>query len=452
MRAAVRPLATALLALLPLAAPPARADAPQKEPGPKGTGKVHTWKSKDGLLYEYFVPESYDEKAGANLVLVFHGTGLDRRWTFANHPAGEFRRDDIVVSADGPVQQPGARLYAYSSESLEAIRALQKELQAIFKVRKVFLYGHSQGAFFAFLYAANYPDAVHGALGHAGGVLKGIQCTKEHAHQAYSLMHGTADPVVPLGNSRGGADWYREQGHALVHFRALEGWPHAPEYLQAEMQIAWMEGMTADDPSRVVAAIDRFSGWEEKAYLDLSAWWKVAKRLEGLEGAPAEARSKAAGEAKRIESLAARHADAIRAGAGKDGPSKVEANPWIGHAHRFLRDFEGVPAREALAREWEKVLEQHRSRAVESLRDYYRVRGKDAKKAFEEGVKAVRDGFLHWECCDPLLLDSLAAWEKDAKKHRLDPAAVKAYQQAVVPFRESLKDGLKAFNELNKGL
>ena len=91
------------------AAPAPSGGAPEAAPGPDSKGRVLAWKSKGGLAYEYFVPASYDPERGANLVLVFHGTGLDRRWTFANHPAGTFRPDDIVVSPDGQHAVRGSR-------------------------------------------------------------------------------------------------------------------------------------------------------------------------------------------------------------------------------------------------------------------------------------------------------------------------------------------------------
>ena len=101
MRRAVR-FAVLAAALAFGAAPAAAAETPEKEPSAKAAGKVYAWKTKRGLRYEYFVPEKYDAAKGANLVFILHGTGLDRRWGFANHPAGEFRPDDLVVSPDGP--------------------------------------------------------------------------------------------------------------------------------------------------------------------------------------------------------------------------------------------------------------------------------------------------------------------------------------------------------------
>ena len=446
-------LAAAVLAAALAAGAPAAAggETPEKEPGPKGAGKVYAWKSKGGLRYEYFVPESYDGKTGANLVFILHGTGLDRRWGFANHPAGEFRPDDVVVSPDGPTPVNN-RLWANEPDDVAALHDLQGEMQKAFNVRRVFVYGHSQGAFFAFLYAASFPKEVAGALGQAGGVWTNTPLTSENKGLAMVLMHGTADPVVPFGNSKGGHESLVERGYGKAHLRALDGFDHRPNWFHAEQQLYWLEGMTTEDPGRAAAVLDHFGKWEAKEFLDWAGYHGVARRIAGLAGIPEEAKSRAAAAVAALEGLASEHAAAIRAGAGKEGPPKLDGKPWIGRAVRFLRDFEGVPARDELAKEWAKALESHREKGVESLREFYRARGKDPKKAFEAGVKAVRDGFLHYECADGAFLKALADWERDAKKLKLAPAAVKAYRQSVEGFADALEKGGRDYAEANRKL
>ncbi|NUN52384.1 MAG: hypothetical protein HUU06_06305, partial [Planctomycetaceae bacterium] len=296
-----RASAALALALLLPSSPAAAADAPEKEPSPKVAGKVHAWKSKGGLRYEYFVPESYDPAKGANLTFICHGTGLDRRWGFANHPAGEFRPDDIVVSADGPTEVPNARLYANEEDDLEALHDLQEELSAIFKVNQVLLYGHSQGAFWVFLYAARYPDEVAGALGQAGGIWTNTPVGPGFHHQALVLMHGTADPVVPFSNSAGGHGFLLEKGYPLAHLRALEGWNHWPNAFHAGQQLAWIEGMTTKDPARAGASLEWFEEVREREWVDFSALHSLALRIGSMEGAPEGLRARAAKAAAEVE-------------------------------------------------------------------------------------------------------------------------------------------------------
>jgi len=438
-------LAAALVFGLLVAGPARAGETPEREPGPKSTGKVYAWTSRGGLRYEYFIPKDYDPEKGANLTFICHGTGLDRRWGFANHSAGEFRPDDIVVSADGPTEVPNARLYANSPKDLETLHALQEELRAAFRIRQVFLYGHSQGAFWVFLYAGRYKDEVAGALGQAGGIWTETPVGKAFHHQALVLMHGTADPVVPYSNSRGGYGFLVEKGYPLAHLRSLEGWNHWPEQGQAAMELAFLEGMTTDDPARAEASLEFFKKWQNAEAMDPSAFHRVAGRVAAMEEAPESLRKRAAEAAARVEAAAEKHSAGIRADAGKKAGAKFDGKPWCGHLLRFLRDYHGVPAREELAKDWEKTLSAHDAAADKAFREYWRTMRTDAAKAFAAGVTAVRDAFLADATADGAFLDNLEAWRKDAKKWKLDPAAVKAHDLYVPAFREALEKGRKDY-------
>ena len=134
------PLLLSSLVLTLLLAPLVRADAEEKEAGPDSKGEVYTWQGSNGLRYEYYVPKSYDHEQGASLTLILHGSNLDRRWGFANHEAGEFRPDDIVVSPDGTTSNGGGGFNSLQSrDDLERLHALHQELVSIFNVRATFL-------------------------------------------------------------------------------------------------------------------------------------------------------------------------------------------------------------------------------------------------------------------------------------------------------------------------
>jgi len=107
----------------------------EKEPGPKAKGQILEWKTKDGLVYQYFVPKDYDEEKGANLTLILHGSNLDRRWGFANHRAGDFRPDDVVVCPDGttPNGQGGFNFLGKRPDA-ERVHDLIEELKKVFQV------------------------------------------------------------------------------------------------------------------------------------------------------------------------------------------------------------------------------------------------------------------------------------------------------------------------------
>jgi poly(3-hydroxybutyrate) depolymerase len=454
--ATIATLAPVLLAAALLASPaPAGADEhPSKDPATRPVGEICTWKSADGLVYEYFVPKGYDAAKGANLLLILHGSNLDRRWGFANHGAGEFRPDDVVVCPDGTTSNGKTGFnFLNGAKDLQRLHGLHEELKKTFKVNATYLYGHSQGSFFSFLYAGAYPDDVQGLVGQASGVWGGTAASPKQHKQAIVLMHGTADPVVPYPQSVGGLSFYREAKFPMARLRSLEGWNHWPAQQQTGQELAWCEGMTSADPARVEAslaaieAVELGEGWNR----DPAALYQVAKRAAAMESAPAALKERAAKDVAAVEALAKAHADAIAASLGKGKGDKVEDAAWVGHLAYFLRDFDGVPACDALAKEWADRVAKHKAEAVKALKEYYRTRQKDPAKAFPAGVEAIREGFLWNESCDGEFLNAMTGMRNDAAKLKLGKAELKAYDEVVPAFVAARKKGFEEYARINRG-
>lgn len=433
----------ALLAAALLAAP-AFADKPKSvEPGPKAKGKLCEWKSKDGLEYVYYVPKGYDEDRGANLVFILHGSNLTRGWGFANHKAGDFRPDDIVVSPDGTTPNgKGGFNFLGEPKDAQRFRALLEELKHAFKVNAVFLYGHSQGSFFALYYAGEYPADVQGVLAHASGVWTWTKLGPEGHHQAIVLMHGTRDPVVPFGQSVGGYDAYVEAKYPMVRLRAIEGgnhWPAEHNYKipYPTQELAWIEGRTTKDPERLAVAFETLSNVKVREYHDYAALYSLAKGIAEGE-APEALKSKAKAAMEAVDAGAGAHADSLK----PPDPLKIEAEGWVGHLPMFLRAYRGVPACDAFAETWAPVVKEQTEAAIRHLRALHAT--KDPAEAFAEGVAAIREGFFFHECMDPDFLKQLAEWRKD-RKLKLPKEAVKEYDDLVPDYEKAIKEGFRSF-------
>ncbi|MCA8973685.1 MAG: hypothetical protein KDC98_03140, partial [Planctomycetes bacterium] len=360
------------------------AQAKMVEPSPTATGKVFEWKSAEGLQYQYYLPKGYDPAAEITLTFVLHGSNLDRRWGFANHEAGRFRADDLVVCPDGTTSNgSGGFNFLQAKSDLERLHALHEELKGRFKVRATLIYGHSQGSFFSFYYAGAYPADVQGVVGQASGVWIGTQATKKHHHQAIVLMHGTADPVVPYGQSVGGLEFYREANYPHVRLRSLDGWNHWPTQMQTEQQLAWCEGMTTTDPGRLGAAFTAIDA--QKTDVDPVALYEVGKRVVANEDVEAKV-IKAAGEAiAAVDACADKHVQAIEKSSGKKG-SKLSDKPWVGHLPLFLRHFDGVAACVELRKGWQKTLDKQQDGAKKLAREFWQNREQKPDKAFAAGL------------------------------------------------------------------
>lgn len=446
---AMATLCAALRLLWPAAAlGPSAADAPEREIGPEARGAVYTWQASNGLRYEYIVPKDYDHQKGAALTLVLHGSNLDRSWAFANHEAGRFRPDDIVVSPDGTTSNGSGGFNSLQRhEDLERLHELHEELREALNVRATYLYGHSQGSFFAFYYAGAFPADVQGVVGQASGVWIGTEQSRRHHHQAVVLMHGTEDPVVPYGQSVGGFDSYRDAKYPLARLRTLERWNHWPNQLQAEQQLAWVEGMTSGDVERIEASFETLDGIVECR--DPAALYQVARRLSETEGASQKARNRATRAMAEVAELAEKNVAAIRKSLGKGDGDELDDQAWVGHVPLFLRHFAGVPTCDELAGDWKKRLERHAAAARKHGAEYYRVRERKPADAFAAGIELVQNAFLLHSAADEERLEQLERWRKDAKGLKLKKATLAAFDRTVPVFRSALEKGAAAFRKVN---
>ena len=441
------------VAVLLMTAPLFAADIKEKEPGPKAAGKLYEWKSKGGLAYRYRIPKGYDKEAGANLVVILHGSNLDRRWGFANHSSKDFRPGDIVISPDGTTSNGrGGFNFLNAQKDVKAVHALIEGWKSAFKINATFLYGHSQGSFFAFLYAGEYPDDVQGVVGHASGVWTNTQQTKKGHHLAIVLMHGTQDPVVPYVQSDGGYDSYKKAKYPMVRLRSLEGWNHWPAehngpVPHTSQQIAWCEGMTTSNPARMEACFDFIASCKKKERTDYAGVYSLAKRISENDVAPAALKRRTAAAMQTIDALAQSHVKAL----AKADLAKFEAKGWVGHAPMFLRAFMGVPAREAFAAKWQKLLDKQAKEGGKLYGKYWTAMRKGKQgDALKAGIGAVKVAYLWQRITETQFLRNLAAWEKDAKKLRVGKKVLKDYNTFVKPFGKALKNGAREFDGLNR--
>lgn len=256
---AVHVLPVLLTALFPSLAAAQDKATPVVEPTPKAPRDTALeWKSAQGKPYWYRLPKQLDAKNPPDLVLMLHGTGLDHRWSFWNYPilAG-FRPRDIVVSPDALTPGQGNTFnFVQGPKDGEQIAGLITDFQKRFPIGRVYLYGHSQGAFFTYWFAGEHPELVDGIVAHAGNVLDVKHGKLAKQKVAIGILHGKADAVVPVDCAYRTEKIYREQGYEKLKLEVVEGLNensgHWPLPVQVARMFEWLDQVSTQSAAQAL--------------------------------------------------------------------------------------------------------------------------------------------------------------------------------------------------------
>jgi pimeloyl-ACP methyl ester carboxylesterase len=212
--------------------------------------KLLEWKSAQGRTYWYRLPEKLDAKNPPCLVFMLHGTGLNHGWSFWNYPIlGDFRKNDIVVSPDGLTPGRGDTFdFVQGPKDGEQIAGLIADFRKRLPVGRVYLYGHSQGAFFCYWFAGEHPELIDGIVAHAGNVLDVKHGRLARQKVAIGILHGRADAVVPVECATRTAKIYRDEGYEKVKLEIVEGLTeqsgHWPLPVHVARMFDWLDQAT----------------------------------------------------------------------------------------------------------------------------------------------------------------------------------------------------------------
>ena len=291
-------------------------------------------------------------------------------------------------------------------------------------------------------------------MAHASGAWAETAIGPAGHGQAIVLMHGTQDPVVPYAQSAGSYESYVDAKYPMVRLRSLEGWNHWPaehngNVPHTSQQLAWVEGMTTKDPARLAASFDVLAtvSPDGNGEHDFGGLWSLASKIVATEDAPDPLKKRAAAATESVEALARAHVAALAL------PEKLAfaAAPWVAQLPIFLRQFDGVPAREELAKKLAPVLEAHKKDGIAHLRKHYAAsRSGKVADAFEEGVAAIEAGFLWCECADGVFRENLRTWQNDAKKLKLSKASLKSFDAVFPAYDKAFASAWKSFEKVNR--
>ena len=444
------------------------ADAPalaQKEadeivaPGPEApAGKVLEWKSAEDKPYWYRVPDfKATKKAVAKgearkpaLILMLHGTGMKWGWAFWNYPIvrGKFREHDIVVAPEGMTPGHGDTFnFVQNKNDGEHIAGLIKDFKEAYEIDRVYLYGHSQGAFFCYWFAGEYPDLVDGIVAHAGNVLSVKHSKQSRENVAIGILHGIADAVVPVSCAFRTQRIYEKEGYASLKLHAVEGLTsksgHWPLPHQVGQMMNWLDKVCVDDPK---LALDILEAELDSESPDVSVYPLLERRIGTLlkkyKGDDADKLERSLQRAqKEISKLVAAHAMKLKPMV-KKWKSKTPYGPWVSH-------FSSVNAVFAEHEEWKGPLKKLQGIAAKHDKDVAKAidgLGVDNPKVFTNGLKALEKSFLSNRYEELLARMELLATRPPEGVAEEDLAALK---ELVDSRAKDRKEGLEAFAKIN---
>lgn len=164
--------------------------------------------------YDWEVPASWDGSRPLPLVVVLHGFGvnglLEARYLGLSrlHDEAGF----LLAYPDGSKNAGGQRFWnaAFPADDggalpddLAYVDAVIDDMAAHYPVdlKRVFLVGHSNGAFMAQYFACRRPARVAAVASLAGGMLVGVDCSRGDP-VALVEIHGDADDTIELGGGK----------------------------------------------------------------------------------------------------------------------------------------------------------------------------------------------------------------------------------------------------------
>lgn len=392
--------AFALASTVPAGAAQKPEEVKAEEPGMKAPREeVLQWTSDEDKPYWYRLPEEIDEDEPPALLIMLHGTGVPHGWAFWNYPIedGKFRPHDIVVAPEGMTPGHGDTFnFVQNEQDGDHIAGLVEDFRERFPIDRVYLYGHSQGGFFCYWFAGEYPDHVDGIVAHAGNVLSVRHPKEARQNVAIGILHTVVDPVVGVECAYRSHEIYRnEEYRKLKTWVVEEGigehaghWPLPPH---VGTMLAWLDKVCTRDPERALDFWEAECEAEEPdlAYLVQSLAWLEdliddggGKGKDKLEERLAEAR-------EVITEIRDAHIAALE-DAIEDLDDDTPFGPWAAHFaevdHLFADD-----------KVWQKAMKPARKRADDhddAIADAIEGLYVDNEKAFLEAVEALEECFL----------------------------------------------------------
>jgi predicted esterase len=176
----------------------------------------------DGTLqpYRIFIPDGYDGTRPVPLLIALHGAGGDENDFFEDFPQAPLqpevqRHGFILVCPKGRDPHSGYRGPA-GQDVFDVLAEVRREYRI--DDRRIYLMGHSMGAYATWRLAVEHPD-LFAALGPIAGGGDPKDMVKIR-HIPQYVVHGASDQTVPVAQSRAMVAAARQAGAEVVYVEA----------------------------------------------------------------------------------------------------------------------------------------------------------------------------------------------------------------------------------------
>jgi predicted esterase len=167
--------------------------------------------------YRIFVPDGYDGSRPAPLLIALHGSGGDENDFFDRYPEAPLKPEAqrvgfIVACPKGREANSGYR-GAAERDVFDVLAEAERDYRI--DPARIYVMGHSMGAFAAWRLAVEHPDRF-AALGLIAGGGEPKDMVKIRPIPQY-VVHGANDQTVPVGQSRAMVEAGRKAGAPIVY-------------------------------------------------------------------------------------------------------------------------------------------------------------------------------------------------------------------------------------------
>lgn len=408
--------------------------------GVKGLGPEGD-EDPERLRYTWSLPAGFDGKP-RDVVIILPGRGLTHTWGPRVYSHASWRPGNIVISVDGTRIAPdGGRTFAGEQRDASVFRDLTLEIVRSFPTKRIFLYGHNEGAFFSLMAATRFPRLYNGAVIHGGGIWRSTTVGSQPRGVPLCFLHGTEDQVAPYHWAVDARDALVERQFRTVGLRRVHGHKHEPNASESSIALDFIAAIGTEDAGEALALARSLLAPGESTPPAFSFAYAVLARFtlsdakdqwpRGFKAATDQQKTEAAALQVKIDALGLKHAAALRAAI--KSPEKLRETileidaptpDWIGHLLAVRESFRGVPTVEAVLKDLDAdaVLAQHDEASRPLIEAFYTAPPSESLPIIRRQLPSC---FL-FEALPQQMFDALENWHAEAASMNLNASDLDA--------------------------